>query len=70
MSNNKTSMPQRYRKQVDWVFGAYEDAGVTLPEGFQKDAIQNAVGARKYDRWDNWTCDIYLVQNERELFLL
>ena len=47
MSNNKTSMPQRYRKQVDWVFGAYEDAGVTLPEGFQKDAIQNAVGARK-----------------------
>lgn len=70
MSNNKTSMPQRYRKQVDWVFGAYEDAGVTLPEGFQKDAIQNAVGARKYDRWDNWTCDIYLVQNEKGTFLV
>lgn len=58
MSNNITFMPQRYKRQFDWVFSAYENAGVTLPEGFQKDAIQNAVGARRHDRWDNWNCDI------------
>lgn len=68
--NTKTSMPQRYKKQVDWVFGAYEDAGVTLAEGFQKDAIQNAVGARKRDKWDNWNCDIYLVKNAMGTFLV
>ena len=70
MSINKTTMPQRYKKQVDWVFGAYEDAGVSLPEGFQKDAIQNAAGARKFNRWDDWTCDIYLVENDKGLFLV
>lgn len=68
--NNMTSMPQNYRKQVEWVFGAYENAGVTLPEGFQKDAIQNAAGARKHDKWNNWSCDIYLVNNEKGSFLV
>lgn len=68
--NSMTAMPQNYRKQVDWVFGAYENAGVTLPEGFQKDAIQNAAGARKHDKWDNWCCDIYLINNEHGSFLV
>ena len=70
MSNNITFMPQRYKRQFDWVFSAYENAGVTLPEGFQKDAIQNAVGARRHDRWDNWNCDIYVVSNEKGTFLV
>lgn len=42
-----TPIPQNYRNNVDWILGAYTDAGVTFPNGFQKDAIQNAVGARE-----------------------
>ena len=46
-----TPIPQNYRNSVDWILGAYTDAGVSFPDGFQKDAIQNAVGARKTNKW-------------------
>ena len=55
--SNPTLMPipQNFRKNVDWILGAYTDAGVTFPNGFQKDAIQNCVGARKSpNNWENW----------------
>ena len=58
-----TSIPQNYRNNVDWILGAYTDAGVSFPNGFQKDAIQNAVGARKTNKWKNWRCDISLIEN-------
>lgn len=58
-----TPIPQNYRNNVDWILGAYTDAGVSFPNGFQKDAIQNAVGARKINKWKNWRCDISLVEN-------
>ena len=58
-----TPIPQNYRNNVDWILGAYTDAGVSFPNGFQKDAIQNAVGARKTNRWKNWRCDISLIEN-------
>lgn len=35
-----TPIPQNYKRNVDWIIGAYEDAGVDFPNGFQKDAIQ------------------------------
>ena len=55
-------IPQNFRKNVDWILGAYTDADVTFPNGFQKDAIQNCVGARKsLNNWKNWVCDISLV---------
>ena len=50
-----TAIPQNYKNNVEWILGAYEDAGVTFPNGFQKDAIQNAVGARKTNKWKNWS---------------
>lgn len=57
-----TSIPQNYKKNVDWVCGAYEDAGVSFANGFQKDAIQNSVGARKSSSsWENWQCSISVV---------
>lgn len=59
-----TPIPQNYEKNVDWILGAYTDAGVTFPNGFQKDAIQNAVGARKTNKWKNWKCDISLIKND------
>lgn len=58
-----TPIPQNYRNNVDWILGAYTDAGVTFSNGFQKDAIQNAVGARRTHKWKNWKCDISLVKN-------
>ena len=39
--SNPTLMPipQNFRKNVDWILGAYTDADVTFPNGFQKDAL-------------------------------
>ena len=65
-----TQIPQNYKNNVDWILGAYEDAGVTFPNGFQKDAIQNAVGARKTNKWKNWSCDISLIENEHGRFVV
>lgn len=45
--SSMTAIPQNYKKNVEWIIGAYEDAGVSFANGFQKDAIQNAAGARK-----------------------
>lgn len=68
--NNMTAIPQNYKNNVDWILGAYTDAGVTFPNGFQKDAIQNAVGARKTNKWKNWSCDISLIENDHGSFVV
>lgn len=68
--NNMTAIPQNYRNNVDWILGAYTDAGVSFPNGFQKDAIQNAVGARKTKKWKNWSCDISFKQNKCGSFII
>lgn len=68
--SNMTPIPQNYKKNVDWILGAYTDAGVTFPNGFQKDAIQNSAGARKTNKWKNWRCDISLIDNEHGRFVI
>ena len=65
-----TQIPQNYKNMVDWVFGAYENAGVTLDNGFQKDAIQNAVGARIGKHWNDFQCDISIVTTSKGAFLV
>lgn len=65
-----TPIPQNYRNNVDWILGAYTDAGVTFPNGFQKDAIQNAVGARKTNKWNNWRCDISFIENSHGKYVV
>ncbi len=65
-----TPIPQNYKRNVDWIIGAYEDAGVSFPNGFQKDAIQNAVGARKTNNWKNWKCDISYIKNSIGEFIV
>ena len=67
---NMMPIPQNYKKSVDWILGAYTDAGVSFPNGFQKDAIQNAVGARKTNKWKNWHCDISYVKNSIGSFVI
>lgn len=63
-------IPQNFRNNVDWILGAYTDADVTFPNGFQKDAIQNAVGARKYNKWTNWSCDISVVETPQGQYVV
>lgn len=68
---NLTPIPQNYKKNVDWILGAYTDAGVSFPNGFQKDAIQNATGARKNSKkWNNWRCDISYIENNHGKFVV
>lgn len=67
---NLTPIPQNYKNNVEWILGAYTDADITFPNGFQKDAIQNAVGARKTNKWKNWRCDISLVKNEKGQYII
>ncbi len=68
--NQMTPIPQNYKNSVNWILGAYTDAGVSFPEGFQKDAIQNAVGARKTNKFKNWRCDISVVSTSKGLFVV
>lgn len=70
MGDLMTSMPQNYKNNVNWILGTYEDLGIAFPNGFQKDAIQNAVGARKTNKWKDWSCDIYLVENDHGCFVV
>ena len=65
-----TPIPQNYKRNDDWIIGAYEDAGVDFPNGFQKDAIQNAVGARRTNNWKNWKCDISYIENNKGKFIV
>lgn len=70
MSTSMTPIPQNYKNNVNWILGAYTDAGVTFPNGFQKDAIQNAVGARRTNKWKNWHCDISLKVTKKGRFVV
>ena len=70
MDIKKTTMPQNYKKDIDWIIDAYELAGVKFSDGFQKDAIQNASGARKRDTWIGWKCKIDLIKNSHGVFLV
>ena len=64
------AMSFNYRNSVEWIIGAYEGAGIDFPNGFQKDAIQNAVGARVGSKWTNWRCDISVVTNHHGTFVV
>lgn len=68
--SNLTTIPQNYKNNVDWILGAYTDAGVSFPNGFQKDAIQNAVGARATHKFKNWSCDISYVSTPKGNFIV
>lgn len=64
-------MPQNYKNRVDWVARTYNDAGIDLSNGFQKDDIQNHQGARPMaNRWDDWKCDISVIENEDGTYLV
>ena len=70
MQNKLVQIPQNYRNSIDWIMNNYESANVSFPNGFQKDAIQNAVGARKYNKWNNWHFDLYYIENDNGKFIV
>lgn len=68
--NDLTPIPQNYKNNVNWIMNAYTDSGISFANGFQKDSIQNSVGARKTKKWNNWSCDISFIENEIGKFVV
>ena len=66
----KTLMPVNIVKNQDWILHAYEDMGVELADGFQKDVIQNAIGASSTKKYTGWKCKIDLIHNEKGHFIV
>ena len=53
-------IPQNYENQVKIYKKNYADSNADFPNGFQKDVIQNAIGARPDKSWKDWRCEISL----------
>ena len=71
MTLNMQSAPTNYLSHVKFIIKMYERDGVLLPHAFQKDAIQNAAGARSNpSKWSGWKCVIKLFENEKGRFLI
>lgn len=64
-------IPQNYSNQVKVYRKNYLDSGASFPNGFQKDVIQNAIGAKMFEKkWDGWKCDISVMKNSKGIFLV
>ncbi len=71
MTLNMQSAPTNYLSHVKFIIKMYERDGVELPHAFQKDAIQNAAGARSNpSKWHGWKCIIKLFENDKGRFLI
>jgi hypothetical protein len=63
------ALPSNFIKRVEQIINVYNSMGRGLIHGFQKDAIQNSVGARATNSWKGWKCCIDLVNTEKGRFL-
>ena len=61
-TNEDMPMVTNFRGRVATVIRQYED-DTTIPHAFQKDVIQNAIGARPSTKWNGWRCTIDVVLN-------
>ena len=60
-----------YAKHVQWVINTYDSEGLGFIHGFQKDAIQNAVGARRNKHsFDGWRCEIDVKRTDKGTFVV
>ena len=55
-------MPLNYKGNVSAIRRQYETDAPSIPHAFQKDVIQNAVGARPSNSWIGWRCEIKVVE--------
>lgn len=70
MELEKVKRASNYGKHVEWVVRTYEEAK-GLVHGFQKDAIQNAIGARKQTKsYAGWKCVIDIKETDKGTFLI
>ncbi len=70
-NSNLIQMPINFKKTIEYMLNLYIKSGVEISDGFQKDIIQNAIGATKTNKYNNWKCDIYLqkIQNINYLII-
>lgn len=66
----QVQLPSNFRKNVKFVINTYTGQGIAFSDGFQKDIIQNAIGARPGNKFVNWTCRIDLIDNEKGRLLV
>ncbi len=69
MEMKKVHRVRDYESHVNWVLNEYNEKGFV--HGFQKDAIQNAVGAAiDSSGFRNWRCEISIVNTSKGTFLI
>ncbi len=67
---NKVQLPTNFKKNVKFVVDLYTGQGIEFSDGFQKDVIQNAMGARLGNKFNNWKCRIDLINNAKGKLLI
>ena len=70
MPNNLEQMPRNYLQEVKWTISTYLAAAPNLAHAFQKDGIQNAVGARLNKSWNGWKCCVDYKKTDKGKFLI
>lgn len=68
--SNLTQMSMNYRKHATWVRDTYTNQGIDLCDGFQKDAIQNSIGASLTKKFKDWKCLIHVEETSKGRFLI
>ena len=66
----QVQLPSNFKKNVRFVVDTYTGQGIAFSDGFQKDIIQNAMGARPGYKFNNWSCRIDLIDNEKGRLLV
>lgn len=64
----RSQIPSNWKGEINYLIEQYEDEK-GLVHGFQKDAIQNSVGAIKNDCWSEWKCSFDLVESNGKEYL-
>ena len=66
----QVQLPSNFRQNVKFIVDTYTGQGIALSDGFQKDIIQNAMGARPTNKFKNWICSIKLTNSPIGQFLV
>ena len=66
----QVQLPSNFKKNVKFVVDTYTGQGIAFSDGFQKDIIQNAMGARPGRKFNNWSCRIDLIDNDKGRLLV
>lgn len=69
ISKKRSQIPSNWKGEINYLIQQYEDEK-GLVHGFQKDAIQNSVGAIKNNCWSEWKCSFDFVESNGKEYLL